>query len=43
MNDWSAYDEKVLKVFDKFRFRTLRKRAENLNKKIVKENQGKLF
>ena len=43
MNDWSAYDEKVLEVFDKFRFRTLRKRAENLNKKIVKENQGKLF
>jgi len=43
MNDWSAYDEEVLKVFDKFRFRTLKKRAENLNKKIVKENQGELF
>lgn len=43
MNDWTVYDTNVEEVFDKFRFRTIKKRAQILSEKLSKESQGILF
>ena len=40
---WSIYSNKVLDVFDRFGFRTLKKRVEELGSKMAEDKQGKLF
>lgn len=43
MNDWTVYDTDVEGVFDRFRFKTIKKRAQNLSLKLSKETQTTLF
>lgn len=43
MNDWSVYSSEALKIFDDLRFGSLKKRAENLDKRKQEKRQESLF
>lgn len=43
MDDWSVVNDEVIKLFEKFGFKTLRKRVIDVGKKMDLDKQGSLF
>lgn len=43
MNDWTVFDTKVEDIFDRFRFRGIKKRAQALSSKLSKDTQRSFF
>ena len=43
MDDWSVVNDKIIELFDKFGFRTLKRRVVEVGEKLEQKNQGSLF